>query len=56
MILPRRNERDLEDVPPNLRQEMEFIFADAAEEVVPRALEASAAAPTPAAAGAAAAE
>nr|MBA3450883.1 hypothetical protein [Chloroflexia bacterium] len=38
VILPMRNERDLEDVPEELRGEMEFIFADSAEEVVPRAL------------------
>jgi ATP-dependent Lon protease len=38
VILPRRNERDLEDVPEELRNEMEFIFADSAEDVVPRAL------------------
>ncbi|MBA2596480.1 MAG: hypothetical protein H0V00_07630 [Chloroflexia bacterium] len=38
VILPQRNERDLEDVPAELRGEMEFIFADSAEEFVPRAL------------------
>jgi ATP-dependent Lon protease len=38
VILPRRNERDLEDVPEELRGEMEFIFADSAEEVIPLAL------------------
>ena len=38
VILPRRNERDLEDVPEELRGEMEFIFADSAEDVVPVAL------------------
>ena len=38
VILPARNERDLEDVPEELRGEMEFIFADAAEDVVPLAL------------------
>src|SRR3712207_5461444 len=38
VILPRRNERDLEDVPEELRGGMEFIFADSAEDVVPLAL------------------
>jgi ATP-dependent Lon protease len=38
VILPRRNERDLEDVPAELREEMEFTFVDSAEEVIPRAL------------------
>jgi ATP-dependent Lon protease len=39
VILPRRNERDLEDVPAELREGMEFVFADSAEDVIPRALE-----------------
>jgi ATP-dependent Lon protease len=38
VILPARNERDLEDVAEDLRQGMEFIFADAAEDVLPIAL------------------
>jgi predicted ATP-dependent protease len=38
VILPRRNERDLEDVPEELRGGMEFIFADSAEDVIPLAL------------------
>jgi ATP-dependent Lon protease len=38
VILPRRNERDLEDVPEELRQEMTFVFADSADEVLARAL------------------
>jgi ATP-dependent Lon protease len=38
VILPARNERDLEDVPEELRGEMEFVFADSAEDVVPLAL------------------
>ena len=44
VILPRRNERDLEDVPEELR-EMEFIFADSAEDVIPLALAADGAQP-----------
>jgi ATP-dependent Lon protease len=46
VILPRRNERDLEDVPEDLRRQLEFVFADDADVVLERAL-------TPAAAGAA---
>jgi ATP-dependent Lon protease len=38
VILPRRNERDLEDVAEDLRKDMEFIFADSAEDVLPIAL------------------
>jgi ATP-dependent Lon protease len=53
VILPRRNERDLEDVPEELRQGMEFIFVDSAEEVIPRALESTVAEPALAAAGSA---
>jgi ATP-dependent Lon protease len=39
VILPRRNERDLDDVPVELRREMQFVLADTAEEVLARALE-----------------
>ena len=52
VILPRRNERDLEDVPAELRQDMEFVFADSAEDVIPRALEDQAVKATPVLAGA----
>ncbi len=38
VILPRRNERDLEDVAEDLRDDLEFIFADSAEDVLPVAL------------------
>jgi ATP-dependent Lon protease len=38
VILPRRNERDLEDVPAELRQKLEFVLVDEAEEVLQRAL------------------
>ena len=51
VILPRRNERDLEDVPEELRGGMEFIFADSAEDVVPLALAADGAQPSLAAVG-----
>jgi ATP-dependent Lon protease len=53
VILPRRNERDLEDVPEELREGMEFIFVDSAEEVIPRALEDRVAEPALAVAGSA---
>jgi ATP-dependent Lon protease len=46
VILPRRNERDLDDVPEELRNEMTFIFADSADDVVPRALETGASKPS----------
>ena len=38
VILPRQNELDLEDVPADLRAQVEFIPVDAAEEVLDRAL------------------
>ncbi len=38
VILPRQNERDLEDVPADLRGELEFVLVDAGEEVLARAL------------------
>ena len=41
VILPRRNERDLEDVPEELRGEIAFIFVDDAEEVLRHALAAA---------------
>ncbi len=39
VILPARNERDLEDVPTAVREAMEFIFADDMREVLAAALE-----------------
>jgi ATP-dependent Lon protease len=38
VILPRHNERDLEDIPPELRREMTFHFVDTADEVLELAL------------------
>jgi ATP-dependent Lon protease len=38
VILPRRNERDLEDIAPELRQELEFLFVDTVDEVIAAAL------------------
>jgi ATP-dependent Lon protease len=39
IILPRQNERDLEDVPEELRRELEFVLVDTAEEVLANALQ-----------------
>ena len=38
MILPRRNELDLEEVPEELRKEMRFIPVDTIDEVLREAL------------------
>jgi ATP-dependent Lon protease len=50
VILPRENERDLEDVPAELRAELRIVLVDTAEEVLSSALETGASlplAPTP---------
>ncbi len=47
VILPKRNEPDLEDVPDEVRKTMEFIFAESVDDVLENAL-ASKAAPRPA--------
>jgi ATP-dependent Lon protease len=39
VILPQRNEQDLEDVPANVRTEMQFHFVDTIDEVLSLALE-----------------
>ena len=39
VVLPRQNERDLEDVPVELRQELDLVLVESAEEVLARALE-----------------
>ena len=39
IILPKRNQKDLEDVPPSVREEMTFHFVDNIDEVLERALE-----------------
>ncbi|MEW6300522.1 MAG: endopeptidase La [Thermodesulfobacteriota bacterium] len=39
VILPKRNEKDLEDVPANVRNEMEFRFVETIDEVLDIALE-----------------
>lgn len=38
VILPRRNEADLEDVPEDVRNNMQFVFADTVEDVINAAL------------------
>jgi ATP-dependent Lon protease len=38
VILPRRNEHDLDDIPPELRAEIETIFVDSIDEVLAHAL------------------
>jgi ATP-dependent Lon protease len=39
VILPRRNEKDLEDIPDSVRAEMHFIYVDTMDEVLEHALE-----------------
>ena len=39
IILPKRNEKDLEDVPDSVRAEMQFIFVDTMDEVLEHAFE-----------------
>ena len=38
VILPHRNERDLDDIAPEVRQELEFVFVDTVDEVLSNAL------------------
>lgn len=38
VILPKRNEKDMEDVPPQVREEMEFRFVETIDEVLKLAL------------------
>jgi ATP-dependent Lon protease len=39
VILPKRNEQDLDDVPDEIRQSMKFIFAESVDDVINAALE-----------------
>jgi ATP-dependent Lon protease len=39
LIIPRRNEADIEDIPEHLRKRMEFVLVDRADEVLDAALE-----------------
>ena len=41
VILPQRNEKDLEDVPPQVRDEMQFRFVESIDAVLEHALEAA---------------
>ena len=38
IILPKRNERDIDDIPDEARRELLFVFADRMEEVLDAAL------------------
>jgi ATP-dependent Lon protease len=38
VILPLQNKHDIEDVPEDLRKEMEFIFVDTIDQVIQNAL------------------
>jgi ATP-dependent Lon protease len=38
VILPEKNRNDLEDVPEDLRKEMNFIFVDTIDQVIKNAL------------------
>jgi ATP-dependent Lon protease len=39
VILPTRNEADLEDIPEEVRKEMDFVFAETVDDVFDAALE-----------------
>ena len=39
VIIPKRNEKDLDDVPAEVRAEMKFVLADRVEDVLAAALE-----------------
>ena len=39
MILPAENERDLEDIPADVREKMEFNLVESMDEVIPLALD-----------------
>jgi ATP-dependent Lon protease len=45
VILPKRNEKDLEDVPEAIRNDMQFLFAESVSQVFEHALEPPAAEP-----------
>jgi ATP-dependent Lon protease len=38
VILPKRNEADLEDIPEELRKDMKFVFVETVDEVLKAAL------------------
>jgi ATP-dependent Lon protease len=39
VILPKRNEADLEDIPEEVRQDLQFVFTETIEDVLDAALE-----------------
>jgi ATP-dependent Lon protease len=39
IILPKRNEADLEDLPKEVREEIDFVFVDTVDQVISAALE-----------------
>jgi ATP-dependent Lon protease len=39
VILPKRNEADLEDIPAEVRQAIQFVFVDTVDEVLAAGLE-----------------
>jgi ATP-dependent Lon protease len=39
VILPRRNEKDLEEVPAAVREALRFVFVDTMDDVIDQALE-----------------
>jgi ATP-dependent Lon protease len=39
VILPKRNEKDLDDIPENIRKEMRFVFVETIDQVLEHALE-----------------
>jgi len=41
VILPKRNEQDLDDVPEEVKKSMKFVFAETVDEVLDSALEAN---------------
>ena len=47
IILPRRNEQDLEDVPEEIKKDMKFVFVDNVDDVIKNALEAAKKTTTP---------
>jgi ATP-dependent Lon protease len=47
VILPKKNEKDLDDIPANIRKEMKFIFVETLDEVLIVALQKKAALPLP---------
>jgi ATP-dependent Lon protease len=39
VMLPKRNEKDLEDVPPEAKEKLQFVFLDKVEDAVRAALQ-----------------